>query len=55
MKKKYEVITTQKCAKCKCVIAEYVRKGKSYKTVNLPNRFIDKWGYERNFCKDCMK
>ena len=25
------------------------------KIENTSNIFIDQWGYERNFCKDCMK
>lgn len=25
------------------------------KIENTSNIFIDRWGYERNFCKDCMK
>lgn len=26
-----------------------------YETENLDCRFIDKWGFERNFCKACIK
>lgn len=26
-----------------------------YETENLDCRFIDKWGCERNYCKECIK
>lgn len=26
-----------------------------YKSENTPERYIDKWGYARNFCKKCMR
>lgn len=29
--------------------------GFKYKTENAECRYIDKWGYARNFCKTCMK
>lgn len=29
--------------------------GFAYKTENLKRRYIDKWGFPRNYCKECMK
>ena len=29
--------------------------GFEYKTENKDCRYIDKWGFARNFCKDCIK
>ena len=48
-----------KCLKCGKTIAvtrqfdigiEYI-----YETENLNCRYIDKWGFERNYCKSCMR
>lgn len=48
-----------KCIKCGKTIAITKQiegeDGFKYITENKDCRFIDKWGYERNFCKDCMK
>lgn len=48
-----------RCVKCGKVIAvthQYeTDKGFGYYTANEDCRFKDKWGYFRNFCKDCMK
>lgn len=49
-----------KCRKCRQTIS-MVNKYETedghydYQVENLDNRFIDKWGYHRNFCKSCMK
>lgn len=41
------------CGMChKTVIRERDENGK---LVNTDEIFIDHWGYDRNFCKDCMK
>lgn len=48
-----------RCIKCGRVIEETRQfisdKGYEYETENLGCRFIDKWGFERNFCKACIK
>ena len=54
-----KIIARTRCLKCGAVI-EVVKQydtGKEYqyKKFNLENRYIDKWGYDRNFCKKCMK
>ena len=50
----------KKCNKCKKVIAYIYRiddTENSYKFIseNTSDRYIDKWGYERNYCKNCIK
>lgn len=53
------ISSVTKCIKCGRAIAETRQfisdKGYEYKTENLECRFIDKWGYERNFCKTCIQ
>ena len=48
-----------RCNKCGKVIAmvEQIETEKGYEYIkhNAPDRYVDKWGYERNFCKHCMK
>lgn len=52
-----------KCNKCGGTIAItrqfFVDKGErswyGYESENLDCRYIDKWGFARNFCKTCMK
>ena len=48
-----------KCIKCGRVIATTRQfetgKGFEYETQNGRCRYIDRWGYARNFCKTCMK
>lgn len=53
-------LTSQrKCNKCGRVIAvtrQYATdKGYEYGTENTECRYIDRWGFARNFCKDCMR
>lgn len=47
-----------KCNKCGRTIAttkQFVTgKGFEYKTENEDCRYIDRWGFARNFCKACM-
>lgn len=47
------------CNVCGEVIAKVrqieIDTGFDYIKENMPNRYIDRWGYERNFCKKCMK
>jgi len=54
-----EMHAKRKCNTCGKIIAITYRIDKEdcfeYKTENTSDRFIDKWGNERNFCKDCMK
>lgn len=48
-----------KCIKCGKVIAitEQVETNRGYKYINHDKecRYVDKWGFVRNFCKECMK
>lgn len=48
-----------KCNKCGKTIAVVkqieTNKGYEYIKLNKECRYIDKWGFERNFCKGCMK
>lgn len=48
-----------KCNKCGRAIAitrQFITDaGFEYETENAVCRYIDKWGYARNFCKTCMK
>lgn len=48
-----------KCNKCGRAIAitrQFATdNGFEYETENGSCRYIDKWGYARNFCKSCMK
>jgi hypothetical protein len=52
-------VNETKCRKCGKVISvtNKIDTGKEYKyeKVNNDSRFIDKFGFERNFCKNCMK
>ena len=48
-----------KCIKCGRSIA-ITRQfctdaGFEYETENAKCRYVDKWGFARNFCKTCMK
>lgn len=53
------IFTNRRCDKCSAVIARTYRidTGTAYhfEVENTPERFIDKWGFGRNFCKKCMK
>jgi hypothetical protein len=48
-----------KCNKCGRIIAITrqfeTENGFVYETDNAKCRYIDKWGFERNFCRTCMK
>ena len=45
-----------KCGKTIAVTRQFISDaGFSYKTENTEYRYIDKWGYARNFCRTCMK
>ena len=45
-----------KCGKTIAVTRQFISDaGFSYKTENTECRYIDKWGYARNFCRTCMK
>lgn len=54
-----KIIAYTKCNKCGKIIAvtEQIEteEGFDYITKNEDCRYIDKWGYERNFCKECME
>lgn len=54
------ITANTKCIKCGKEIAvtrQFVTDEGffDYKTENADCRFIDKWGYARNFCKACMR
>lgn len=53
------VTSSTKCIRCGKEIAvtrQFITDaGFEYTTENAECRYIDRWGYERNFCKDCMK
>lgn len=40
------------CGMCKKTVIK--KRNAEGKLVNTDAIFIDKWGFERNFCKDCM-
>lgn len=48
-----------RCIKCGKVIAttrQFITEhGFEYATKDEDCRYIDKWGFSRNFCKECMK
>lgn len=45
-----------KCGKTIAVTRQFITdEGFTYKTENEECRYIDKWGYARNFCRTCMK
>lgn len=54
-----KIVGYTQCVKCGKVIAVTNQietdNGFEYVTENAECRYIDKWGYVRNFCKDCMK
>lgn len=54
-----KIVGYTKCNKCGKVIAvtEQVEtdKGFDYIKHNKECRYIDRWGFERNFCKKCMR
>lgn len=54
-----KIVAYTKCIKCGKIIAVTVQveteNGFEYTKENKDCRFMDKWGVERNFCKDCMK
>lgn len=54
-----KIVARARCIKCGAVIGvvEQIDTGKEYRynKVNLAIRYIDRWGYERNFCKKCMR
>lgn len=56
---KKELFNHTKCCKCGKVIANIYKidTGKEYiyEKENTSDRFIDKWGFERTICKNCMK
>ena len=47
-----------KCVKCGREIAVtrqfHTNEGFGYETEDHECRYIDKWGYRRNYCKECM-
>ena len=53
------ITASTKCIRCGKEIAItrqlITDEGFEYKTENADCRFIDKWGYARNFCKACMR
>ena len=54
-----EIIGTVRCRKCGKPIA-YIYKidtghGFIYKEENAEARYVDRWGFVRNFCKGCMR
>lgn len=55
---KNKVWSHKRCNVCKTVIAitYQIDTGSiyDYKIENTPERYIDRWGYARNFCKMCM-
>lgn len=54
-----KIVGYTRCNKCGKVIAvtEQIEtdKGFDYIKQNKGCRYIDRWGFERNFCKKCMK
>lgn len=52
------LFTTGKCNKCGKVITHTYQidtdKAYRYETENTPDRYIDNWGYARDYCKKCM-
>lgn len=53
------IFSIVRCFKCGEVIA-VVRQietgeGFEYEVENLQDRFIDKWGFARNLCKECVR
>lgn len=54
-----KMVAYNKCIKCGKVISSTelveTETGFEYIKRNEECRYIDRWGYERNFCKGCMK
>ena len=54
-----KIVGRTKCRRCGRVIAVTRQietpNGYEYVKENLPHRYTDQWGYERNFCKGCMR
>ena len=53
------ITSSTRCIRCGKEIAitrQFMSEvGYVYRTENLKCRFIDKWGFPRNFCKGCME
>lgn len=53
------IVGRTKCRRCGRVIAVTRQietpNGCEYVKENLPHRYTDRWGFERNFCKGCMR
>lgn len=53
------ITSSTRCIRCGKEIAitrQFISDvGFVYKTENLKRRYIDKWGFPRNYCKGCMK
>lgn len=54
-----EVFSHERCSKCGKIIATIykVDNNEEYQYIeeSTSDAFIDKWGYRRKFCKECMK
>jgi len=50
---------SKRCRKCGTPISEILRydngREYTYEGRNLESRYIDRWGFARDYCKDCMK
>lgn len=60
MKKLIAKESSTKCRKCGATVSmvnKYLTDDGhfDYEIENLDNRFVDKWGHHRNFCKGCIK
>lgn len=54
-----KIVAHTKCIRCGRVISVTeqfeTETGSAYKKKNEDCRYIDKWGFERNICKGCMR
>lgn len=54
-----KILPGKRCRKCGTPISEVLKhdngKTYSYEKRNLESRYIDRWGFERDYCKCCMK
>ena len=54
-----KIVGRTKCLKCGKAIAITRQietpSGYKYEKENLPHRYTDQCGFERNFCKGCMR
>lgn len=45
-----------KCGRAISVTRQFITdKGYEYETEDAKCRYIDRWGFARNFCKTCMR